>query len=188
MSSFGESRLLVVFDLDETLVHATTRISPAAADFTSGAHSCVVRPHARTLVGECLARYDVAVWTSAGSLHAETVVSEVFGDAARLRFVWSAEHCTPHRDLETFEDVPLKNLHKLRRRGIDLDRVVAIDDSPEKHQRTYGNLLRVQPWSGDQDDSELDDVRLYLRWLNRQPSIKKVEKRGWRHQTYWRDA
>jgi TFIIF-interacting CTD phosphatase-like protein len=187
MTTKTEERLLVVFDLDETLIHATLRIAPGMADFMSGPHPCAIRPHAIGLVEECLDRYDVAVWTSAGSLHAETVVSELFGDDAPLRFVWSAQHCTPYRNHETFEDVSLKNLHKLRRKGINLDRVIAIDDTPEKHQRSYGNLLRVQPWMGDREDTELDDVRRYLRWLDGQPSTRRVEKRGWRTQTHWRE-
>jgi carboxy-terminal domain RNA polymerase II polypeptide A small phosphatase len=180
--------LLVVFDLDETLIHSSFGVHPALADFMSGPHPCVVRPYARELISECLDRYRVGVWTSAGSLHANTVVKELFGDADALRFVYSAEQCTPFRDFDTMETVAVKNLHKLRRRGFDLDRVVAIDDSPEKHRRNYGNLLRVKPWTGEQEDDELNDARLYLRWLDSHPSVRQVEKRGWRHQQSWRQS
>lgn len=175
-----------MFDLDETLMHASARIAPPLADFMSGPHPCVVRPYARELIEECLERYDVGVWTSAGSLHADTVVGELFGNSQALLFVWSAAQCTPQRDFDTMETVPLKNLHKLRRLGFDLDRVVAVDDSPEKHRRNYGNLLRVRPWSGDRDDTELDDVRNFLRWLDQQPTVRQIEKRGWRSRQFWR--
>jgi RNA polymerase II subunit A small phosphatase-like protein len=179
-------QLLVVLDLDETLIHASARIDPTAADFMSGPHPCAIRPHARELIAEIIDRYTVGVWTSAGSLHADTVVEELFGGPQSLAFVWSAAQCTDHRDLDTMETVSLKNLHKLRRRGFDLDRVIAIDDSPEKHRRNYGNLLRVQPWAGDRDDTELEDVRHLLRWLDQQPSVRRTELRGWRSREFWR--
>jgi carboxy-terminal domain RNA polymerase II polypeptide A small phosphatase len=177
--------LLVVFDLDETLIHGTNAIAEELADFMSGPHRCRYRPHALDLVGECLDRYDVGVWTSAGEGHAANVVDAVFGSSANLRFVWSNSRCTKTRDCETDEIVWIKDLSKLKKLGHNLDRVVAIDDSPEKHARNFGNLLRVQPWTGDQDDTELLDVGRYLEWLDHQPSVRKVEKRGWRNLTHW---
>ncbi len=179
--------LLVVFDLDETLIHVSASVSSSQADFMSGRHACIVRPYARELIAECLDRYDVGVWTSAGSLHADAVVEALFSETRGPSFVWSAAQCTPHRDFDTMNEVSVKNLHKLRRRGVDLDRVVAIDDSPEKHRRNYGNLLHVHPWEGDLDDTELDDARVYLRWLALHPSVRAVEKRGWRRQQAWRE-
>jgi carboxy-terminal domain RNA polymerase II polypeptide A small phosphatase len=56
----------------------------------------------------------------------------------------------------------------------------------KKHQGHFGNLLRVRPWTGEQEDTELLDVVKYLNWLSTQPSVRSVEKRGWRNQTHWR--
>lgn len=52
---------LVVFDLDETLIHASVRASPSHADSMSGRHPCIIRPYARELIAECLDRYEVGV-------------------------------------------------------------------------------------------------------------------------------
>lgn len=178
--------LLVVFDLDETLIHASSMIAAASADFRSGPYRCIVRPGARELVAHALERFDVGVWTSAGSLHCDSVVEALFPDRSALRFVWSAERCVRIRDFDRNEIVPLKQLNKLKGLGFGLDRIVAIDDSPEKHQRNYGNLLRVKPWMGEPDDDELFDVARYLNWLAVQESVRRVEKRGWRQQRHWR--
>jgi carboxy-terminal domain RNA polymerase II polypeptide A small phosphatase len=181
-----KSRLLVIFDLDETLIHGSNATPVDCADFMSGPHRCRYRPHALDLVGGCFERYDVGVWTSAGEDHAASVVDAVFGSSANLQFVWSNSRCTKTRDYELDEIVWIKDLGKLKKLGYDLDRVVAIDDSPEKHARNFGNLLRVTPWTGDQDDTELQDVARYLQWLDQQPSVRSVEKRGWRNLTHWR--
>jgi carboxy-terminal domain RNA polymerase II polypeptide A small phosphatase len=179
-------RLLVVFDLDETLMHGTNAISEEQADFMSGPHRCLLRPHARTLVEECLARFDVGVWTSAGEHHAANVVDAIFGGSTNLHFVWSNDRCTKTRNLETDEFVYLKDLSKLKKLGFSMDRMVAIDDSPEKHARNFGNLLRVSEWTGDQEDEELLDVSRYLNWLGAQANVRRVEKRGWRNLSHWR--
>jgi carboxy-terminal domain RNA polymerase II polypeptide A small phosphatase len=179
-------RLTVVFDLDETLIHGSQSIPSEWADFMSGPYRCMIRPHALDLIEECLGKYNVGIWTSAGVHHAASVVEALFDDPELLHFVWSAERCTDWRDFELNEMVSIKDLRKLKRLGHDLNRIVAIDDSPEKHQRNFGNLLRVRPWTGEQEDTELLDVAKYLNWLSTQPSVRSVEKRGWRNQTHWR--
>ena len=55
-----------------------------------------------------------------------------------------------------------------------------IDDSPEKLRRQYGNLLRVSPFEGDDDDRELADILPFLDWIRTQEDFRKIEKRNWR--------
>ena len=179
-------RLTVVFDLDETLIHGSQSIPVEWADFMSGPYRCMIRPHAFDLINECLDKYNVGIWTSAGVHHATSVVEALFDDPERLNFVWSAERCTDWRDFEFNEMVSIKDLRKLKRLGLDLNRIVAIDDSPEKHQRNFGNLLRVRPWTGEQEETELLGVAEYLNCLFPQTIQTSVEKRGWRNQTHWR--
>ena len=81
---------------------------------------------------------------------------------------------------ETGEFVHLKNLGKLKRRGHRLENVIAIDDSPEKLGRHYGNLLPVSPFIGDLSDTELRDVQPFLLYLAEQENVRRIEKRGWR--------
>ena len=51
-------------------------------------------------------------------------------------FVWSRTRCTPRFDYERWEKLYLKDLKKVKRRGYDLDRVLIVDDSPEKFSVT----------------------------------------------------
>jgi TFIIF-interacting CTD phosphatase-like protein len=181
------ARLLVILDLDETLIHASTSIAAEVADFQSGPYRCLIRPHALDLINALLDQFQVAVWTSAGESHARSVVDALFESRDNLSFLWSASRCTDHRDFENDRTVSLKQLKKLRRYGYELDRVVVIDDSPEKHMRNYGNLIRVVPWFGEPGDNQLEHLAEYVSWLNTHDDVRKVEKRGWPKQTHWRD-
>jgi carboxy-terminal domain RNA polymerase II polypeptide A small phosphatase len=180
-------QLLVVLDLDETLIHASTSIAKEIADFQSGPYGCLIRPYALDLIDALLDTFAVAVWTSAGELHAHAVCDALFHSREDLSFLWSASRCTDHRDFENDRVVSLKNLNKLRRYGYQLDRVVAIDDSPEKYMRNYGNLIRVEPWFGEPGDIHLRDVAQYVSWLATHDDVRRVDKRGWSRQTSWRN-
>lgn len=173
--------LLVILDLDDTLIHAQDGRVYAEPHFYSLSEPIIERPHVRPFLAELLASYRVAVWTSAGSIYAEAVVRNLFPDPAALAFVWSDERCTQHFNHETRGHDPLKVLAKVRRRlGYNLDRVLMVDDSPEKHVRNYGNLVRVQPFEGDPDDDELPALLAYIHSIATAPSVRSIEKRGWR--------
>jgi RNA polymerase II subunit A small phosphatase-like protein len=69
---------------------------------------------------------------------------------------------------------------EVERRGYDLARLLFVDDSPEKHTRKYGNLVPVAPFTGKQDDDELEVLTRYLKQLSTQPDVRRIEKRQWR--------
>ena len=55
-----------------------------------------------------------------------------------------------------------------------------VDDTPEKHIRNYGNLIRVSEFTGDQSDDELLYLMEYLMTIKDSDNIRSIEKRGWR--------
>lgn len=173
-------RKLLILDLDETLVFATERPLVRAADFHVGPYYVHKRPGLTGFLDRCFELFDVAVWTSSSPLYAEEVVRAVFPDPARLAFVWASDRCTPAYDPETGEHCGQKNLKKIKGRGYPLGSVIAIDDSPEKWRQSYGNLVRVAPYHGAEEDAELPLLASYLHFLEGQPDVRAVEKRQWR--------
>lgn len=173
--------LLVILDLDETLVHATEEPFERAAQLQVGPYFVYFRPYLNAFLTVLRERYQVAVWTSAGRDYAEEVVSAIMPWREQLAFLWSAERCTEHFNHETRNRDTLKKLRKVRGRGFDLERVVMVDDSPEKHIRNYGNLVQVEPFLGDESDDELPAVLRFIDTLAVQPNVRAVEKRGWRN-------
>ncbi|MGH8082477.1 MAG: NIF family HAD-type phosphatase [Lysobacter sp.] len=173
-------RLLLVLDLDETLIHASEVELSRAADFRAVGYHVYRRPHLQPFLDHALANFEVGVWTSSGRHYAEAVVSALFPPQA-LRFVWSSDRCSLSRDWDTGHYLNRKRLHKLKRHGYRLERMLAIDDTASKHADNYGNLVCVSEFLGeDEHDDELLQLMPYLDGLAAQPNVRKIEKRRWR--------
>ncbi len=171
--------LLIVIDLDETLVYASETPLSRPADFSVFSYFIYKRPNVDSFLSNLVSRYKVAVWTSSGNLYAEGVIKAIFPDPSLLAFVWDSRRCTRAYDPEYMFGHPIKDLKKVFRMGYKMERVVMIDDSPEKIIRQYGNFLRVNPWKGDLEDRELLLLLRYLEILDREENVRTVEKRGW---------
>jgi hypothetical protein len=70
-------------------------------------------------------------------------------------------------------------LKKLKRLGYSLERVLIVDDSPEKIERHYGNHVPIEPYYGDLGDRVLDRLGEYLERFAQAPNVRTVEKRNW---------
>ena len=173
-------RPLLILDLDETLVYATKKSADVGHDFRVLDYYVRKRPHLDEFLERIFDWFEVAVWTSAGGIYAAEVVSLLFSESQKLRFVWDGRRCTSRRDPETDFFYNIKDLKKVKRSGFNLERVVMIDDTPRKLSRNYGNHLRLAAFEGDAGDRELQAVLPYLEWLSKQKNIRTIEKRRWR--------
>ena len=172
-----ETKLLIL-DLDETLLYATAQPLARPADFRVGEYHVYKRPHVDDFLAQCFTGFDVAVWTSASANYAAGIVAALFLQTPV--FVWAGDRCTQMLDLETGERFGIKNLKKVKKLGYDLGHVLVVDDSPEKHLRGYGNLVRVSPYTGAETDSGLPVLLQYLSQLRTVENVRVVEKRHWR--------
>lgn len=173
-------RNLLVLDLDETLVFATERSIDREPDHLVGPYAVYRRPGLTQFLELAFEHFNVAVWTSSSPAYAQAICESIFPDPRRLAFIWASDRCTMRRDFQSDTWVQIKNFAKLRRRGFDLDRVLVVDDSPEKHVKNYGNLLRVRPYEGAVDDDELLALATYLVSLASLRDVRSIEKRRWR--------
>jgi TFIIF-interacting CTD phosphatase-like protein len=173
-------RLLVILDLDETLVFAADKPLERAPAFVVGPYAMYKRPYLDAFLEELRQSYAVAIWTASGQDYATGVVRTIIPWHAELAFLWTAIRCTRHFDHETRDHNTIKKLRKVRQRGFDLARVLVVDDSPEKHVKNYGNLIHVKPFLGDESDVELPRLLRYIHSLAGHPDVRSVEKRHWR--------
>ncbi len=174
------SNHLLILDIDETLVYSAESRLSRAEDFRVGPFWVYKRPHVDEFLRIVADWFDLAVWTSSGSGYAAATITRLIGGCDKLQFLWSAERCTPTLDPETREEIRIKDFKKLKRAGYSLGRVLVIDDSPEKHSRNYGNLIRIRPYEGADSDSELRDLLPFLDWIRTCDDVRKIEKRTWR--------
>jgi RNA polymerase II subunit A small phosphatase-like protein len=146
---------LVVFDLDETLVHATEAALPHPHNFKVGPYFVYVRPFALELIRASASWFDVAVWSSSSKEYVEAVTVELFGTPYPVKFSWSVSKCVQKVDSRTNGYVYVKDLRKVMKYGYAVDEIVMIDDSPEKLQRQPARYLCLSAFNGDPSDKEL---------------------------------
>ena len=169
---------LLVLDLDETLIHATKKVVDSY-DFKVGDFFVNKRSYLDEFLSFCNNNFDVVVWTSSTKNYAEEIVHNIFGDT-NILFLLVREDCVQFRDVNKDEIVWIKDLKKLKRKGYSLDNILVVDDSPEKLQRNYGNLIRVKPFF-DKKDDELLLLKEYLKQIINEKNIRNIEKRNWKN-------
>jgi RNA polymerase II subunit A small phosphatase-like protein len=174
-------RKLLVLDLDETLVHAAEVPLAHSEDFRVGPYFVYRRPHLDHFLEEVCVDFDVGIWTASGEKYASGVIERIFPPGT-LRFIWSSQRCTTARDWTTGHYVTIKNLSKLKKQGYAMDSIIAVDDTPGKYARSYGNLVVVREYLGAKEDDELLLLAKYLRSLASVPNVRAIEKRHWRSQ------
>ena len=146
---------LIVFDLDETLVHATEVALPCAHSFRIGPYFVYVRPFASDLIRFCASHFDMAVWSTASERYVEIVTAELFGTSYPVAFSWAVSKCVQKVDPKSNGYVYIKDLRKALKHGYAADEIIMIDDSPEKLQRQPTRHLCLTEFTGDPCDTEL---------------------------------
>lgn len=153
-------------------------------DFQCSDYYVYKRPYLNEFLSFIVSSYDIAVWTSSSSEYAKCIISNIFPSSYQLKFIWSRERCTksyvhPSESIDVDPHIYIKDLKKIKKRGYDLNQILVVDDSPKQLQRNYGNLIRVNQYSGERDDDELKLLEVYLQALNKYDNIRIIEKRGW---------
>ncbi len=156
---------LIIFDLDETLVHATENILSRPADFTVPPYFIYQRPFLKTLLASLYGAVDLAVWSSSSQAYVNAVVHEIFNDDFPLQFAWSVDRCVQRVDVRTNSYVYIKDLRKVQGQGYTVDRILMIDDSPEKLVRQPKNHYAIPAYTGQEDDYALLDLLQHLKTL-----------------------
>lgn len=189
-------RILLILDLDETLVHASEAPLARPPDFQLYGYHVYRRPHLDEFLDVCARHFDLAVWSSASDDYVRAIVERIVPDVAALHFVWGRSRATLRRFISPHEAFfypswdhrhYLKPLAKLARRGWPLERVLIVDDTPEKCVRNYGNAIYVRPFEGDEADCELPLLARYLEAMKDCRNVRVVEKRTWRNRTVGSD-
>jgi RNA polymerase II subunit A small phosphatase-like protein len=160
------TRRLIIFDLDETLVHATETKLSIEPDFVIEPYFVYVRPFVHELLTLVADRFDIAVWSSSSTKYVAEITERIFGDAYPLKFAWSVDRCVQRVDARTNSYVYIKDLRKVQSQGYMVENIIIVDDSPEKIARQPRSHLQVKAYRGELDDVGLIVVRDVLCALN----------------------
>lgn len=172
---------LIILDLDETLIFSSLEKLSIKEDFIVGDYFVYKRPWLDMFLKYVQDNFHLAIWSSSTSDYAQRIVDNIFIAPNFLQFMWARKRCISRIDLDSREQYWVKDLKKVKKLGYELDKVLMIDDSPEKLQRNYGNHILVFPFTGDQGDTELKKLIVFLDKLKDLDSVRAVEKRNWRN-------
>lgn len=173
--------MLLILDLDETLIYATENKLDRPEDFRCEQYHVYKRPHIDDFVEEIKNYFEIAVWTASTKMYADIIVENIFPKNYPLSFLWSRERCTKRFDELTYSYANLKDLKKVKKRGYSLDKILIVDDTPKKISRNYGNHIRIDPYEGNLGDQELPRLLKYLISIKDVPNVRSIEKRGWKN-------
>ncbi len=173
-------RILLILDLDETLIFAAEGQLEREPDFRVGPYAVYRRPHLENFLECCQRNFEIAVWSSSGAEYLAGVLRRILPAELTPAFVWDRDRCVRAFDAEQQETCFVKDLKKVKRLGYDLDRVLIVDDTPQKIHRNYGNAIYVSPFYGDDQDDELLHLSRYLESLCHSRNVRAIEKRGWK--------
>ena len=155
-------RRLVIFDLDETLVHATDTKLPFEPDFEVPPYFVYQRPYVHELLSFAATRFDLAVWSSSSKEYVAAVTAKLFGSTYPLKFTWSVERCVQREDPRTNSYVYIKDLRKVQGQGYAVEHITIVDDTPDKVKRQPRNHLHIKPFVGERGDNELLAIKSAL--------------------------
>lgn len=192
IESYNVKKLLIL-DLDETLIHSVySPINGKTPDFVidGGNIFSYKRPHLDEFIKFVKENFNLAVWTSASEDYALAVSEHIFGNVSCLDFLWARKRCTvsfqPYNSFDIYscshsQQIYIKNLNKVFKRGYNKKNTLILDDSPEKVQKNYGNWIPIKEYKGvDDNDADLLFLIDYLTVIKDVEDVRIIEKRNWK--------
>ncbi len=174
---------LIILDLDETLVHASEYELTLPCDFMVNKYFVYKRPYLDQFLTALSTHFSIGIWSSADDNYVAEIVARLTTAQVNFTVVWGRSKCSLRHDL-TFDTYCFeKRLDKLKKKGFNLEKILVIDDSPEKSRTNYGNAIHIKEFTGDINDGELQFLFNYLLTLKAVDNVRAIEKRNWRQQT-----
>ncbi|KAI3934801.1 hypothetical protein MKW98_026209 [Papaver atlanticum] len=158
-----EKKKLLVLDLDETLVHRT--ISTGSLNktcdfsFTRGERTCYVllRPYVRKFLERVSELFDVVIFTAGSRAYADPTLDFLDPHHKFIARRYYKDSAVYRADGSYFKDLTIF--------GIDLAKVILVDDCPTNFCMQKDNGIPIASWYTDPQDEELSTLLPFLERL-----------------------
>jgi TFIIF-interacting CTD phosphatase-like protein len=171
--------LLLVLDLDETLLYSTEAPLDRPAELEVGPFHTYFRPGVHDFIAAAREQFTLAVWTASTRSYATPIVQRLLGDPEELAFFYASERCARRYDPDSMGTYPLKKLVRVRKLGFSMARTLIVDNTPSTYSKNYGNGVPIPDFTGDLSDRLLERLLPFLMTLAAEPDVRPPEKRGW---------
>jgi hypothetical protein len=181
--------LLVVLDLDETLIHTSRKpILGLPVDYKNDEGYGYIRPGTTDFLGWLFnnKHIRVMIWTSANKPYALSIMKALNISLDQLELLFTDDRLVtapiPRDSMYygEFESKNIKDLRKVRKKtGHPFSRMIAIDDKHTFFERQYSNLILIPPYTGDVSEiNTFPLIKDYLEFLLDKDNVRPYEKRG----------
>ena len=176
----NKSDKLIIFDLDETLIHATQNDLGPKPYFKIDRYFVYERPYLQKFLVDISGHFSLGIWSSASDNYVNEIIKVIKPEYVDFVLVWERTKCTMKRNvlLDTYNYE--KRLDKVKTKGYGLEKILIVDDSPTKSRTNYGNSIYIKEFTGDSNDNELKFLYDYLLTFKTVDNVRIIEKRGWR--------
>lgn len=148
------AKQLIIFDLDETLLHSCNEWIGKLPSFTIEGAMVHLRPGALDLIKACSEKYAIAVWTASYGNYTKDIITNVFGEYPKLEFVYTREMCIEFVESDGYTAFK-KDISLLMQIGWNISDILVIDDKPEFILPEGVGRLKVRPFFGSSNDNDL---------------------------------
>ncbi|KAI9223137.1 NLI interacting factor-like phosphatase-domain-containing protein [Blastocladiella britannica] len=167
-------RKTLVLDLDETLIHSTsrglpTRRSDHLIEVSIDGHKCMYyvykRPHVDFFLRKVAEWYKVVIFTASLQEYADPVIDWLEGGKRLVRGRYFRQSCIQHGT--TY----LKDLRVI---DADLSQVCLLDNSPISFAINQANGIPIEGWVSDSNDEALLELLPFLDALRFAEDVRSV--------------
>lgn len=176
--------MLVIFDLDETLVHtdafgSTEEYTRDPDFFIFKNYPVYVRRGVRQIF-EWLRDHgiDIGIWSSGTANYIDAVLEHIVPDDIKISIKLSRTDCgrrkVDHGEIGGYYDRPSKDLSKVEALGYNLNEVLMIEDNPDWLDKHPDNVIRIKPYDVNDEDNELWLIIYYIGMLLETDNVVKA--------------
>ena len=175
--------MLVIFDLDETILHTETegvtyQVTP---DFTlDKIWPVYVRPYFHELINWLNNEgIEIAIWSSGTDSYVRKAIKNAFPEDIKPVLILTRTDCSrvliDHGMYGNYHR-PRKDLTKIEARGYELNQVLMIEDNPNWIDLQPDNVIEVKPYMVEPGDDELGKLKKYLSYIIAKPNWPQANK------------
>lgn len=169
----GGKRKTLVLDLDETLIHATSRGSRSQGymvEVLADGHSCLYyvykRPHVDYFLKKVSEWYKLVIFTASMAEYADPVIDWLDSSRTLIQRRYFRQSCTSGKNNTYLKDLSIVEP--------DLSSVCLLDNSPVCYSLNKENGIPIDTWIDDPNDEALLDLLPFLDALRFTEDVRSV--------------